>query len=475
MYIPHIRMLQTINGHYFYDVNRNEIVSISEQSAHYLRDVLAGHKNFGEALPDELYLLAQHGYLSNNTPKEIEHPYTDLLPYVLDRKLRKITLQVTQGCNFRCKYCVYSNDDGNRQRKHQNITMSLETAIKAVEFLADHSVDSEQVNIGFYGGEPLLEFDLVKEVVSYAKKRFAGKKLTFSLTTNASLLTREIVSFLDENNIPLLISLDGPKEIQDKNRVMADGKTGTFELVKEKLRMVKDEFPDFFSEMSVNMVVDPQNSFELIRTLENDDVFKDLQYQISMLDEEYTPFLQENGSLEKRYSETFIEEYRYLDFIANLAFIERLEEKDLPKVMASAYNNAKKTSRSFISHGSLPEKAAPGGPCLPGQKRLFIDVHGNLFPCERVSETAECMCIGNLDDGYDIDQAKTLLNVGAITAERCKKCWAFAHCTVCAKTADHDGKLDVKKKLAHCENIRSTVKDNMYCYLLKKEAYSFYK
>lgn len=475
-YIPHIKLLKTINAAYFYDVNRNEIVPVKWDSFLYLNDVLQKKINFGDHLPREVRELKEAGYLSDFHPTFIRHPYTESLPSVLKRKLRKITLQITQDCNFRCKYCIYSNTDGQKQRQHSKAKMTFETAKKAVDFLADHSIDSEQVDIGFYGGEPLLMFDLVKRVVEYAVQRFEGKTLTFSMTSNASLLTKEIVSFLAKYEIPLMISLDGPKEIQDKNRVLADGHTGTFEVVKEKLKMVQNDFPEFFSKMSVNMVIDPSNSFELVRSLENDEVFGKLRFQISMLDEEYTPGLEEDeeGKSTLHYSDAFREEYQYMDFLVQLALMGRLEESSLPKVMTSVFSSDKTIDRSLLPRKQMNETAAPSGPCIPGQKRLFIDVNGNFFPCERVSETAQVMCIGNLEDGFWLQKADDLLNIGALTANACKNCWAFSFCTLCAKSVERNGELDPAYKTLHCASVRDSAEAKLYDFLLQQEATVYY-
>lgn len=125
--------------------------------------------------------------------KEVRHVYADYLDVFLTRKLAKITLQLTQNCNFRCKYGIYSETHNLRQRSHSTERMTFETAKKAIDFLWKHSVDSPDVNIGFYGGEPLLEFPLLKKAVKYSERLFEGKNLTFSVTTNGTLLNDEII------------------------------------------------------------------------------------------------------------------------------------------------------------------------------------------------------------------------------------------------------------------------------------------
>ena len=132
------------------------------------------------------------GYLSSANVKQIEHPLSNLSEHLLARGLEKMTLQVTQNCNLRCKYCIYSEVSNLSQRSHNENAMSFETAKNAIDFFGVHSRDKKQVAIGFYGGEPLLEFQLIKDAVSYAKKIFEGKDLSFHITTNATLMTDEM-------------------------------------------------------------------------------------------------------------------------------------------------------------------------------------------------------------------------------------------------------------------------------------------
>ena len=150
----------------------------------------------------EVNMLKEQGYFSTESYiKEVRHIYSDYLSVFLARKLTKITVQLTQNCNFRCKYCIYSETHNTRQRSHSTERMTWETAKKAIDFLREHSVDSPEVNIGFYGGEPLLEFPLLKKAVEYSEQQFEGKKLTFNITTNGTLLNDEMIYFFQEHDV----------------------------------------------------------------------------------------------------------------------------------------------------------------------------------------------------------------------------------------------------------------------------------
>ena len=226
-HIPYIHLIEVYNEKYFYDVNTNVIIHISDEMYDFLKNLLSKtsitRKQIGKeysALSEEcksdIDLLMQKGFLCDKNENIIfRHPETDRIEEFYKTNLNMMILQVTQNCNLRCKYCVYSGSYVNRT--HMNKRMSVETAIAAIKFFYDHSLNSDSVTIGFYGGEPLLEYELIKQCVAYAEEIFAGKKLSFNMTSNATLLTEESVLFLAAHDFNLTISLDGPANIQNKN------------------------------------------------------------------------------------------------------------------------------------------------------------------------------------------------------------------------------------------------------------------
>jgi uncharacterized protein len=240
---PFIKLLRTPNSGYFYDVGKNDIVRIDEKVYSYLNGIMTDSPV--EADSDTIAIieeLKQAGYLSENRPRTIKHPLTEYSGLLLERKLDSLILQLTQDCNFRCKYCLYSEERYMKQRTHSQKNMTWETARKAVDFFLDHSVDSQHRYVGFYGGEPLLRFDLLKKIVDYTEDRLKGKPLTYNITTNGSLLTDEIVDYFILHNINTMISIDGPQEVHDKNRVLKSGE-GTYDLIMKENKKHKGEKP----------------------------------------------------------------------------------------------------------------------------------------------------------------------------------------------------------------------------------------
>ena len=463
---PFIKLLRSPNSGYCYDVGKNEILRIDDNLYQYLAGILEDNPVEVDEETTSLFdELREAGYLSDKRPEVIRHPYTDLLPLFLERKIEKITLQLTQDCNFRCKYCIYSEEINTKQRIHSQKNMTWETAKKAIDFYLDHSVDSLKRNVGFYGGEPLLQFELLKRVVEYSKERLKGKPLSFTITTNGSLLTDKVVEFLDGNNINTLISLDGPKEVNDKNRVFKNG-YGTYETVIDNINKIKKHYPLFYKKISINMVVDPNNDVDCINTVAVDlDDFNSNNISTNFID---------NTDEQVVASNKFVMKSEYQNFLAYLSHFSLYPKVNLSPLGRNNLTTVLSDIQRFYAAQELPYQTAPGGPCVPGKNRLFINVDEELYPCERVNETGH-MCIGTLDNGFDYKKAAGILNIGSLTTENCKNCWAIRHCNMCAKIIDTGSELSATLKLSYCPNTISLAEKKLRAMILMTEVPVFYK
>lgn len=452
---PFIHLLSSPWGYYFYDVNRNEIVA-TDGSRFYLLEKALKCEDLAEynEIMTHLKGIMDQGYLSNKRPKVIEHPKTKLMKYYLDNNMEQMTLQLTQNCNFRCAYCNYSQPDTGVQRHHANKRMTAETARKAIDFFAEHSRGTETLVIGFYGGEPLLEFDLLKEAVAYAEYLFEGRNLRFTLTTNGSVFNDNIIKFCLQHNLDIMVSLDGPREIHDKNRVFAESGKGTFDTVIRNINYIKENWPEFFKRIHFNMVVDPGNDYECYNQIPMDyDAVTHDSMHISFVD----TLMLEDG----RYSvsEKFAERQEYHNFLAFMNKRNRIKKEDLSPISLSYMDSVEFFKKQLIRSATTFDTMAPSGPCLPGVLRTMVDVDGTLFPCERCSETAPIMNIGSIDKGFDVEKAQIILNVGKIDQDKCKNCFAIRSCTVCCSViADHDH-MSSAKKAAKCMETRNYIED----------------
>lgn len=458
--LPFIHLIKTPMNNYAYDVNTNAFVKLSEETYVYLEEMQdKDDPNLPAPAGVEASLnhLKSQGFFSSKRPKKIEHNQCHVLEDRLSENVQAMTLQVTQDCNFRCTYCTYRASDFQYQREHAAKRMPLETAIKAIDFLAKHSGNQKGVNIGFYGGEPLLEFEMMKALIEYAEDQFLGKELTFNLTTNASLLTLEVAKFFLEHNVSISVSLDGTSKIHDRSRKFAATGEGTFDVVMKNLKDIKEALPQYWNErVSLIVVVDPRYPCdELHAYFGKDSFFEGVSISSMLIDDTF--------SVEKHLpSKAYMRTNDQHLFRAYLSILGKYPSDKVSKIAEQNFFfglNSNDINRKMTV--SVSEVMAPGGPCIPGEQRLFVNVDGLLYPCERLNENSEAMIIGNLDDWFDIEKAKDILNVGALTEEDCKNCWAIRRCIVCAPLCDNNGVLCPELKRSLCDDIRRSVEHSL--------------
>lgn len=153
--------------------------------------------------------------------------------------LNTVVLNVNTGCNLSCTYCYKEDLDKPSAGKK----MSTATAEASVEMLLKESPDETRYSVVFFGGEPLSNRPLIEHMVAYCEQRFAeaGKQVEFIMTTNATLLTEEIVDWLNAHRFGLSISIDGPKTVHDRNRITVGGQ-GTYDVVRRKADMLLSRY-----------------------------------------------------------------------------------------------------------------------------------------------------------------------------------------------------------------------------------------
>ena len=134
----------------------------------------------------------RQGYFRESRIKEIQHPATPFLQFNLTKNIKQFTIQVTQNCNLRCKYCTYDGNY-NYQRIHSNKIMTLGIMKKCVDFIMARSSGIAEISLGFYGGEPLLEIENIKKCVDYVKETYRGRSVRYVMTTNELFLMMKIL------------------------------------------------------------------------------------------------------------------------------------------------------------------------------------------------------------------------------------------------------------------------------------------
>ena len=286
------------------------------------------------------------------------------------------------------------------------------------------------------------------------------------MTSNATLLNEEIIIFLSDHGFNLTISLDGPENIQNKNRIFASSNQGTFEIVMERLDLVRKLRPEYIKKITFNAVIDLSQDVSCTSEFFMDyNLVKDIGVSGNYVDTYNLKEKNEKEVLPEFYATSNYEVFKvYLNACTELL---KGYTSSLYNFHLSSLHNQLVERNIYNNHNSCYD--CPSGQCLPGIQRLFVNVDGNLFPCEMVNEASKAMCIGNIDEGFDVENAKKLLNVAQITENECKNCWCYKMCELCCGKAEKDGNLDYKKRLSFCEASRYSVEENMKNYVILKK------
>jgi len=434
------KTFRTYRHPYVYDRHTNAIVMLTEDEFQELSRV-----ECGELPANQSIVIANHqeqGLFAPNVVESIDHYGAVLVKQHMNTRLKQLILQVTQQCNLRCSYCAYSGSYDS-QRTHSNQRMQLETAKKAIDFFLGRNNELADVIIGFYGGEPLLEFDLIRHCVEYAKGQVEGKRLRFNMTTNGTLLSGDIAEYLVKNGFGLSISLDGSKDEHDANRKFANGE-GSFDTIMKNVRELRDRYPKYDGHISFMATINPHIDLECVMEyFSAEEVFSDTSIVFNNVNEAHL-----KGDLVYGQNYYGVRNYEYMKML--FAMVGKLDDKYVSPLVGRAKSAIEQKQRAVTSRMVLPSATHHGGPCLPGVQRLFVRTDGALFPCERVGEMLDFFVIGNLEDGFDIEKMKRVLNIGKLTEDECKRCWGLRNCTICASQVEFTGDMSKDEKIKEC-------------------------
>ena len=427
-----------VNGQLFvYDTYKNIVIKVNKDvfnEIHRLKKVgnnaFLNEKNTDSHAYAAVVQLINKGYFKANYVESICHRDTSALYDIVQGNVSDLTLQLSRDCNFNCRYCEFAHDN-HAYRNHEKNNMSFELAQKCVDFLYEHSGDAPCITISFYGGEPLLNFDVLKKVVVYTENLFQTKKVTYTFTTNGSLLNLDVINFVVKHNFIISISFDGPKKIQNKHRKFALNGYDTYELVCNNIKLFQRLYKNYFDEHVLILPVRFEDeSAEYISSFITNSlhVVKD---KITIRD----AVLQG------------------IDYVhsSDVFTINKLNTNKVP---------IDPTIRTMLRDRLADKRPIStqwhhNGPCIPSTKTLFIDVNGNFYPCEKCVEV-ECLSIGNIYDGFNYHNMDLLMNIGMISEKECKSCWAMRFCNLCAIDCyDTDVKnISKERKLIECDNQR---------------------
>ena len=345
--------------------------------------------------------------------KDTFSPMADSLKRKTAGVVKALCLHVAHTCNLNCAYCFAS------QGKYQGdrALMSLEVGKRALDFLIENSAGRTNLEVDFFGGEPLMNFDVVKELVAYARAREkeCGKNFRFTLTTNGVLIDDDVIDFANREMSNVVLSLDGRKEIHDRFRVDYAGNGSWEKIVPKFQKLVKAR----------------QNRSYYMRgtfTHANPDFLKDIEEMLSL-----------------GFTELSME-----PVVCAPDDPSALTEADLPIVLTQYEQLAElmlkkhREGKPFTFYHYMID--LKGGPCIykrvsgcgSGTEYMAVTPWGDLYPCHQfVGE--ERFKLGNVWDGVtngDIQNEFAACNV--YSRPECKDCWAKLYCSGgCAANAYH--------------------------------------
>lgn len=431
---PFIKLLTYKNKEYFvYDVNKNEVKHISRETYSDLQSRTCERINSN----NDIAILQFQGYLSSDRPTSIEQALTPYLPVYMNTRVSGIVLQVTQNCNLKCKYCSYAMN-GLYNRTHSVQHMSWDIAKRAIDFLKKHSGDLQNIRISFYGGEPMLNMQLIKKVVLYAEEIMPYKNINFAMTTNLTLFSKELLDFFVDHDFRITVSLDGPQKFNDKNRFFAINGESSYDTVMGNLKIIASN-PDYLqSNIQINAVVDKSaDPQEILNFFQQHDILKNVPVELSTVNDS-------NLKIQYYTSSDYLKRGKINAFKSMLAKAYDISIED--DVLDDIYEKITKKSAPY----SKLKQVHHNGPCIPGIKKLFVNVAGNFFPCEKANEMSTHLKIGDIYSDFDGDKIKLIYNIGKISEEECINCWAIKLCSSCAVNIDDGTKISKELKKSRC-------------------------
>jgi uncharacterized protein len=436
-------------------LSREEIIEelredFNEEDAAFFYDWI---QKWGKIRPNNNYCLSG--------PQEFS--VSEIRRLVLRYGLMHLTLCVTEDCNFRCKYCAYS-DYYKYTRNHSNRYMDFTTAKKALDYYFSLLKEGRKHNplrkpsIGFYGGEPLLNFKLIEKCVGYIKEVYGNQGTVYNITTNGSLLQKEKAEWLMDNGFIISVSLDGPEEEHDRLRVYKNGK-GTFKDIMENIGPIMEAgYKDIFCLPVFDWKSDLFKKEEFF----NRDDIPSIQRAFPVDDEEgcsyYQQFKEEDQFAFMKQLERAREYY-----FADLDLQKHRKKSSLfdDLIGQAPIRDLFMSNSIYIQYPIMPFTAA----CVPGRK-IFVDAIGNYHICERINSGFP---IGTVDGGLNFERILEIICEYKGSLDKCQKCKVTRRCLCCYKSFATDNAFLCSSKV--CRDTESNMKKSFVETFIYAEKY----
>lgn len=373
----------------------------------------------------EIEQLISEGVLFSPEPEHKKPSYAGVI--------KAMCLNISHMCNLRCEYCFA--DGGSYKGEAQN--MSLEVAKRAIDFLVDRSGTRRNLEIDFFGGEPLLNLDVVKDSVAYARslEQQKNKNFRFTITTNAMLLTDDVIDFFNKEMYNVVVSIDGRKCVHDAVRKTAVG-TGSFDKAMENALNFKKKRVGQYYVRGTYTALNKDFSNDVLFL--NDCGFDQISIEPVVLPDEHRLAIRQSDIPE------LIEEY--------------------DKLVKEYYERRKTDDKWFnffhfmidIYHGPCETKRLVG--CGAGNEYVAIAPNGDIYPCHQFDGDGKYRLGNVLDGSFDTKIPEGFAVNNLLTKPDCRECWAKYYCSGgCAANAIHYcGDINKPYKIT-CELMRKRI------------------
>lgn len=365
-----------------------------------------------------------------------------------------LVVEMTQQCNFRCSYCIYSGSYP-LERTHSDIQLGIDDLNEIVDRFFGKGAGPDFVS--FYGGEPLLRFEQIKAFCKKVEQR--GGAPRYSMTTNGILLgNEEVVDFLVAGDFQINVSFDGLNH--DAYRRTKTGKPTASQLI-ANLSRINEAYPGYLeSNVSLSITLAPPYRLkDNADFFSSDSLLSNLRMSVSVVNEDECLFL-DRFDREKE-SQLLNEE------ILDLADRYITTEGDIPHFLlalfASGLNRIKE--REMSTQGN----SFPPGQCAPGIRRLFVTSSGDEFMCERVGGYGKLGTIGEPSsegDAYEM----IVKELDGVFKDRCPQCYLARICDMCCSSLRYGNEMkDAAGIEEQCEARRRWYDLIFYIFLSRKE------
>lgn len=336
-----------------------------------------------------------------------------------------IQLIISDACNMKCSYC-YGEYYANQKDKH---LMEIQTAFKAIDFAESLGIS----NIGFFGGEPLLNFPLIKEVVNYCKQK--SVHFQFGMTTNGTLITKEFAEFARQNNILVSVSIDGDSDTHNLSRKYPNGKN-TYNDVVEGVNLLKNEKCLYMLEMTYSK----RHPKDLKTILTN----------ISKLHNCLSCTCVEGRGV-SYFSDEIIKEDRMIDFYNDMFdfFIENKTKNiditlgGMNELVSSLFSDYS-TSKEYI--------------CTSIMHRISIGIHGDIYPCPETMTNDFRIANVNENDLIETFSIKRATILEKLKKENLNEYWFSNITDICYARICDNGKKEIEDSIS----ISKAIEDILY-------------